>query len=71
VVSKLEGVVSRLERGELSLEDSLKEFEEGIRLVRLGERALGAAERRVEELLQDGAGERTEPLAVTGPGPKP
>uniref|UniRef100_UPI001E58427E exodeoxyribonuclease VII small subunit n=1 Tax=Myxococcus sp. AB036A TaxID=2562793 RepID=UPI001E58427E len=34
VVSRLEETVGRLESGNLSLEDSLKAFEEGIRLVR-------------------------------------
>jgi exodeoxyribonuclease VII small subunit len=62
VVSKLESVVKRLEGGELSLEDSLQEFEEGIRLVRMGEKLLGAAERRVEQLLHDEQGEHAAPL---------
>jgi exodeoxyribonuclease VII small subunit len=66
VVAKLESVVKRLEAGELSLEDSLREFEEGIRLVRQGEKLLGAAERRVEQLLQEDASERTVPLEGSG-----
>ncbi|MBN1208820.1 MAG: exodeoxyribonuclease VII small subunit, partial [Myxococcaceae bacterium] len=33
VVTRLEEMVSKLESGSLSLEDSLKAFEEGIRLV--------------------------------------
>ncbi|MEM9861057.1 MAG: exodeoxyribonuclease VII small subunit [Myxococcota bacterium] len=54
VLRGLEGVVERLEGGDLSLEDSLAAFEEGIRLARLGTERLDAAERRVEELLADG-----------------
>jgi exodeoxyribonuclease VII small subunit len=54
VVQRLEEVVRRLEGGELSLEDSLKDFEEGIRLVRKGEGLLNDAERRIEQLLADG-----------------
>lgn len=55
VVGRLEAVVKQLETGELSLEDSLKAFEEGIGLVRKGERLLADAEQRIEQLLsQDG-----------------
>lgn len=58
VVQRLEEVVKRLEGGDLSLEDSLKVFEEGIGLVRRGEKLLGEAEKRIEILLgQEGEGE--------------
>jgi exodeoxyribonuclease VII small subunit len=61
VVQRLEDVVRRLEGGDLSLEDSLKDFEEGIRLVRRGETLLSDAERRIEQLLADGT---TTPLVA-------
>ncbi len=62
LLDRLEAIVERLERGELALEDALATFEEGVGLTRsLGER-LGGAERRVEELLRDGAGLATRPL---------
>ncbi len=51
VIRRLEEVVKRLEAGNLPLEDSLKAFEEGISLVRMGEARLNEAEKRVEELL--------------------
>lgn len=54
VLANLEGVVARLEGGELSLEASLAAFEEGVRLSRLGSARLDHAEERVEELLKDG-----------------
>ena len=61
-LERLEAIVDRLERGELSLEDALATFEEGVGLTRrLGEQ-LGGAERRVAELLRDGAGFATRPL---------
>jgi exodeoxyribonuclease VII small subunit len=50
-VRRLGEIVERLEGGELPLEDSLKLFEEGIRLARTSQARLDAAERRVEELL--------------------
>jgi exodeoxyribonuclease VII small subunit len=68
VVERLDSVVKRLEGGELSLEDSLREFEEGIRLVRRGEKLLTDAERRIEQLLSDGGEDRAIPLQVAPPG---
>lgn len=50
-LSRLNEIVERLERGELPLEDSLRLFEEGIRLARTAQSRLDSAERRVEELL--------------------
>lgn len=64
ILSRLQHVVERLESGELPLEESLAVFEEGIRLSRQGARRLDEAERRVEELLGDGEGARTRPLAA-------
>lgn len=50
-LKKLEEIVKSLESGELSLEDSLAKFEEGIGLARRLEAVLDRAERRVEEIL--------------------
>jgi exodeoxyribonuclease VII small subunit len=58
---ELQGIVERLERGELPLEESLRAFERGVELSRRGQAILDSAERRVEILLRDG---RTEPLAL-------
>ena len=65
VVTKLRDVVERLEAGELSLEDSLKAYEEGVGLARRGNELLDRAEQRVE-LLVSGAGGvvTTEPFAA-------
>lgn len=54
VITKLEGVVEELERGEMPLEESLRRFEEGIALSRKGHELLAALEERVEKLLDDG-----------------
>ncbi len=56
-LQKLEQIVQDLEKGELSLEESLKRFEEGIHLARRCEKALTEAERRIEILLQNEEGE--------------
>ncbi|GIX21732.1 MAG: hypothetical protein KatS3mg121_0515 [Gammaproteobacteria bacterium] len=47
----LEALVERLEDGELSLEEALKLFEQGMRLARECETALGKAEQKVQILL--------------------
>ena len=49
----LEKIVRRLEEGDLPLEDSLKLFEDGVRLSRECQERLNQAERRIEILLQD------------------
>jgi exodeoxyribonuclease VII small subunit len=54
-LTRLEEIVRKMESGDLSLEDSLKAFEEGIKLSRLCAKKLDESERRVEVLLkQDG-----------------
>lgn len=50
-VRRLGDIVERLEGGELPLEESLRLFEEGVRLARASQARLDAAEKRVEELL--------------------
>ena len=52
VLKKLEDVVSRLEGGELSLDDSLKAFEEGVKYANFCSKKLDEAESRVELLLK-------------------
>jgi exodeoxyribonuclease VII small subunit len=51
-LNKLEKIVSQLEEGDISLEESLKLFEEGIRLSRICNQKLEEAEKKVEILLK-------------------
>ncbi len=53
-LEQLEALVARLEGGELSLEDSLTTFEEGIRLTRECQQALRSAEQKVALLMEKG-----------------
>lgn len=53
-LSRLEEIVKHLESGELSLEESLLKFEEGIRLARSLETILTRAESKVHEILKPG-----------------
>jgi exodeoxyribonuclease VII small subunit len=56
-LKQLEEIVQRLERGELPLEESLKLYEEGIRLSRLCHAKLEEAEGKIELLMKDARGE--------------
>jgi exodeoxyribonuclease VII small subunit len=49
-LKKLEEIVRKLEGGELSLEDSLKAFEEGVKLAGFCSSKLNEAEKRIEVL---------------------
>lgn len=66
VLAQLRAIVERLEGGNLSLEQSLQAFEEGVRLSRQGQQILDAAEHRVEILLRDETGERAAPMVDRG-----
>lgn len=55
-LARLEDIVKELEKGDIPLEQSLKLFEEGVRLSRLCTKRLGEAGRKVEVLMNDGGG---------------
>ncbi|PKN68374.1 MAG: exodeoxyribonuclease VII small subunit [Deltaproteobacteria bacterium HGW-Deltaproteobacteria-12] len=50
-LEKLEDIVKKMEAGDLPLEEALKSFEEGIKLIRSCQAKLDEAQRRVEILL--------------------
>jgi exodeoxyribonuclease VII small subunit len=50
-LKELEALVTKMEQGNLSLEESLQHFERGIQLTRTCQKALKAAEQKVEILL--------------------
>ena len=51
-LKQLEEIVSRLENNNLSLEEALKDFEQGIKLAQLGQERLQQAEQHIQILLQ-------------------
>ena len=55
-LGELERIVRKLEDGEMSLEESLKLFEDGVKLSRECQERLDQAERRIEVLLKDSDG---------------
>tara|TARA_B100001115_G_scaffold162442_1_gene138026 strand:+ start:98 stop:316 length:219 start_codon:yes stop_codon:yes gene_type:complete len=53
-LKKLEKIIEKLEDGDISLEDSVKSFEEGIGLVKECQKQLSQAELKVKKLLDNG-----------------
>ena len=51
-LSRLEEIVTKMERGDLSLEDSLKMFEEGVKISRECHSKLNEAEAKVKKLVE-------------------
>ncbi|MEC9006308.1 MAG: exodeoxyribonuclease VII small subunit [Nitrospirota bacterium] len=64
-LARLETIVSELEKGDLPLNDSLKIFEEGIKLSKTCLKILDDSERKVEILVQETGGKkRLQALSV-------
>jgi exodeoxyribonuclease VII small subunit len=69
-LSRLETIVGQLEKGELSLEQALQLFEEGINISRFCNSKLTEAERKVEILLKNKEGRLVEePFDLKGNEP--
>jgi len=62
-LDKLEEIVRRMEAGEMTMEESLKAFEEGIKLARFCTKKLDEADRRVDLLLRQEGELVTKPFA--------
>ena len=61
-LEQLEGIVEDLESGDLSLENSLKSFEKGIKLARQCQEQLSKAELQVQKLIEENGELKTSPL---------
>ena len=64
-IEELEQLVGKMEQGDLTLEQSLKEFERGVELTRHCQKALQEAEQKVEILLQKSADAGLEPFSTS------
>jgi len=51
-MAELESLVERMEEGEQSLEDSLKDFERGIALTRHCQKSLQETEQKIQQLIE-------------------
>ena len=61
-LKELEALVETMEKGDLSLEDSLSHFERGVQLSRTCQQALKDAEQKVEILMQKSGHDTIEPF---------
>lgn len=52
-LTELETIVRTLEQGDITLNESLEQFERGVKLTRICQQALRAAEQKVDILLKD------------------
>ena len=66
-MGELESLVEKMEQGEFSLEDSIKQFERGMQLARTCQRALRAAEQKVLKLAADNNQESLQDFALPDP----
>ncbi len=51
-VAELDSIVEKMESGDLSLDESLKLFEKGVKLTRFCQNNLAQAEAKIEQLMQ-------------------
>ena len=61
-LAELEQLVSQLEQGDISLEESLKSFERGVTLTRTCQKALQEAEQKVQILIEKNGTQTLEPF---------
>ena len=70
-MKRLEAIVEQMESGELSLEDLIVRYEEGMKLVKVCQERLASAEQRIEVITRSSAGKpvvrKFEPAAAAQP----
>jgi exodeoxyribonuclease VII small subunit len=65
-LAELEGLVARLERGDVPLDEALRTFERGVELTRHCQACLQAAQQKVEILLKRSGQPDVQPFEGTG-----
>lgn len=66
-LERLEQIVSQLEEGSLGLDESLKIFDEGIKLTHLCTKKLEESEKKIQILMKNGQGEKSlQPFVIPG-----
>ncbi len=61
-LERLETLVNEMESGDLALEEMIKHFEEGSKLVALCSKKLNEVEQKIEKLVKKGDGLAEEPF---------
>lgn len=59
-INALENIVSQIEAGKMTLEESLKAYEEGVKITRECREVLSKAEQKVEILAQENANKEAD-----------
>ena len=59
-LERLEGIAEKLERGEMPLDEALKQYEAGVRAYRHCSELLKEAEKKIEILVREGEGLKAE-----------
>lgn len=67
-LAELEHLVTELEKGDLTLEQSLQAYEKGIKLTRECQSALDVAQQRISVLMEKNGVTTEEPLAESNKG---
>ena len=67
-VRELEAIVEKLEKGDLTLDESIECFQRGVWLSKFCGRKLDEAEKRISVLIEDEHGEIAEELLAEGHG---
>lgn len=65
-LGELESIVERMEKGDMTLEESLRDFERGVLLTRSCQKALKDAEQKVSVLISAAGEEGLQPFADIG-----
>jgi len=65
-LAKLEEIARELEEGDLSLDESLKKFDEGVKLASFCNEKLEEAQQKVDLLVKKGAGLSAVPFPARG-----
>lgn len=69
-IAQVEGIIDRIESGELGLEESIAEYERGIALLARCRTVLAQAEQRVEELSAQMSRDTPPPTKIDQPDPE-
>lgn len=65
-LEKLDKIVDELEEGDLSLDDLLKKYEEGIKLAGMCQQKLDKAKKKIDILIKKDGSFKTEPFDKNG-----
>lgn len=65
IMKKLELIANELEKGNLNLDESVKKFEEGIKLSKMCNEILEKAEKKITMLIRDGDDVKEEKFEAT------